>query len=635
MALFPPPGFVDLASAYSQKEKAVNVIGVVVDHLPPAKSSGTDYVITFTIHDPSWTDGLGLKFRFFQKAIEKLPAIESNGDVVLLRNVKIKNYRGGWTGISNSSTTWAVFPESSLPESTGILVPEGVTVKKSSSAASPTRVETEYAVRLCNTNRGAFLALPPPPTSLQVARSTERAGGVPFKRREKFRLIQDLSLDENLTGLVFADLLGEVRKYYENDYCVDLSITDYTTNKGLYNYRYGCDEDGTEGDQFGYLAGKQRIWPGPWGKMTINVRMWDSHADFARTQVRLGNFVFLRNVHISTGKEGKHYLEGKLRGDQNDPCRVGIEIRKPKDAEKDARMKELLIRKREYEIKAHSEHKDFVRDPSLVPKKRTACESEQPDLAPSKKKGKKERKKEKKTAKAFTATDAIAPTEVKKVESNAHVRCQKMDVPLKSIDEIMDPEILLRKTPIGNDFYLPFQNCCYHSKVRVVDFLPSNLAFFASPHRPSDYDVLSDHEESGCSDIDGEESEDTNWEWRFYLFVEDATSPPNLGQPKMQMPLLVAGKDGEYLLDMEPSDLRRDPPKLGRLREKLFVLWGDLQEQKEAREGGNGATTIKPSAKPFECLIKEYGIPARDEHGQVKDDLEFDRMFRIWGTTVK
>jgi protection of telomeres protein 1 len=135
--------------------------------------------------------------------------------------------------------------------------------------------------------------------------------------------------------------------------------------------------------------------------------------------------------------------------------------------------------------------------------------------------------------------------------------------------------------------------------------------------------------------VDVDESEDMNWEWRFYLFVEDATPPITPGQPKMQMPLLVAGKDGEYLLDMAPSDLRTDPQKLGRLREKLFVLWGDLQEQKEARGNCDIATDIKPSAKPFECLIKEYGIPARDEHGQVKDDLEFDRMFRIWGTTVK
>jgi protection of telomeres protein 1 len=635
MALFPPPGFVDLTTAYSQKDKALNVMGVVVDHLPAAKSQGADCVISFTIHDPSWTDGIGLKFRFFHKTIERLPAIETNGDVVLLRNIKVKGYRGGWTGLSNSTTTWAVFPASSLPAGTDEVLPEGVKVNRSSSAACPTRLETEYAIQLCNSKRGTAVRLPPPPKSLQLPSNTNGAGRMPLTRREKFSLIRDLRLPENGTGLVFADLLGEVRKYFENDYCVELSITDYTANKALYDYAYECDNDGTEGDQFGYLARKQRTWPGPWGKMTLNIRMWDSHANFARTQVKLGNFVFLRNVHISAGKDGNYCLEGKLRGNPNDVGRVGVEIWKPKDAERDVRMKELLGRKREYEIKARGEHKDFVRNASIMPKKRLASELEQSDLGPSKKKGWKEQKKEKRAAKASAAIDTLVLTDVKNVDSNAHVRCQKVEVPLKSIEEIVDPEILRRKTPSGNDLYLPFQNCCYHSKVRVVDFLPNDIANFACPYRTSDYEILSDHEDSEGSDIDVDSNGDVKWEWHFYLFVEDATSPTTLGQPKMQMPLLVSHEDGEYLLDMEASDLRRDAQKLARVREKLFVLWGDLQEQKEARGNYDITTSIKPSANPFDCLIKEYGIPARDEHGQAKSELEFDRMFRLWGTTVK
>jgi protection-of-telomeres protein 1 len=632
MALSPPVGFVDLTTAYSQKDKALNVMGVVVDHLPAAKSGGTDFIITFTIHDPSWTDGLGLKFSFFHKLRDRLPAIETNGDVVLLRNIKIKNYRGGWIGISNSATTWAVFPENLLPGSTDQLSPGGVDVKKSPSAASPTLLETEYAVHLCSFRRGTF-APPPPPTSLQVASITKGAGPVPTKRREKFSLIQDLSLPEQ-GRLVFADLLGEVRKSFENDFCVELSITDYTANKALYNYAYGCDEDGTEGDQFGYLAGKQKTWPGPWGKMTMNVRMWDAHANFARNHVKLGDFIFLRNVHISTGKDGKHYMEGKLRGDPNDLDRVGVQVYRPKDAERDVRMKELLRRKRDYEIKARGEHREFVRDASKMPK-RLDSESGQHDSGRRKMKSNKERKMERKLAKASAGLDTLALTKAKKLESNTHVRCQNVNVPLKSTEEIMDPEILRRKTPSGNDFYLPFQNCCYHSKVRVVDYLPNNIAHFACPYRASDYDVLSEDEDLESSDMDTDEDGDVKWEWRFYLIVEDAMSPATAGQPKVRMPLLVADSDGDFLLDMEASDLQKDPRKLAQVREKLFVLWGDLQEQKETTGDPELATTIKPSAKPFECLIKEYGIPARDEHGHLKGSLEFDRMFRLWGTTVK
>src|ERR1700733_4495309 len=439
MALSPPAGFVDLTTAYSQKDKALNVMGVVVDHLPAAKSGGPDFIITFTIYDPSWTDGLGLKFSFLHKLRERLPTIETNGDVVLLRNIEVKYYRGGGIGISNSATTWVVFPENLLPGSTDQLSSGETNVKKSPSAASPTRLETEYAVHLCNSRRGTF-ALPPPPTSLQVASIAKEAGIVPTKRREKFSLIQDLSLPEQGTGLVFADLLGEVRKSFENDFCVELSITDYTTNKALYNYAYGCDEDGTEGDQFGYLMGKQKTWPGPWGKMTMNVRMWDAHANFARSHVKLGDFVFLRNVHVGTGKDGKHYMEGKLRGDPNDLDRVGVKVYRPRDAERDVRMKELLARKRDYEIKAKREHKEFVRDASKMPKRRLDSETGQPDSGPRKMKSNKERKMERKLAKASAGLDTLALTEAKKLESNGHVRCWNVNVPLKSTEEIMDPE---------------------------------------------------------------------------------------------------------------------------------------------------------------------------------------------------
>src|SRR2546423_14826307 len=118
MALSPPVGFVNLTTAYSQKDKALNVMGVVVDHLPAAKSGGTDFIITFTMHDPSWTDGLGLKFSFFHKLRERLPAIGTNGDVVLLRTIKVNNYRSAWLGLSNSTATWAVVMASLLPGST-------------------------------------------------------------------------------------------------------------------------------------------------------------------------------------------------------------------------------------------------------------------------------------------------------------------------------------------------------------------------------------------------------------------------------------------------------------------------------------------------------------------------------------
>ena len=169
----------------------------------------------------------------------------------------------------------------------------------------------------------------------------------------------------------------------------------------------------------------------------------------------------------------------------------------------------------------------------------------------------------------------------------------------------------------------------------MVDFFPDDIADFAAPHRSSDYEVLSDYEESECSDIETSGTGDLQWEWRFFLLVEDAGPAPANGQQRAQMQLLVAEQDGDYLLDMEASDLHQDPQQVARLREKLFVLWGDLQERKEAVAEGETITSVKPLAKPFECLIKEYGVPARTEGCKAEEVSDFERMFRIWGTSVK
>lgn len=612
----------------------MNVMGVVVDHLAPVKSAGTDFVITFTLHDPSWTGGLGVKFRFFDKVVGKLPAIKTNGDVLLLRNIKIMPMGRSREiiGVSNYTTTWAVFPEESIPSTADDLPFEKVKVEKSSSELCLGRAETTYAIFLCNCNDRTSFAPPAPATMLEVAAIVDAAGGVTPARKEKFSLVRDLILP-SASKLVFVDLLGEVRKCYANDFRVELSITDYTGHKALYNYAYGCDDEGAEGDRYGYMSNMQEQWPGPWGKMTITVALWDNHARFAQREVNKGDFVFLRNVQIAMDRDGQR-MEGNIRGDKNYPEKVNISKKKPRDAENDPRMKDLLMRKREYEAKAKRENKQFIRDASNMLKKRTAFEAEGLEAGTGKK-ARKERKKNRKGAQMTEQTPAPALAEVTKPDSNIHVRCEKVEIPVKSIDDILDCEILRRKSPGGNEFYLPFQNCCYHSKVRVVDFLPDDIRHFAAPYRQSDYDVLSDDEGSDGSDIDMTPNENLKWQWRFCLLVEDATSPAVAGKPKAQMPLIVADTDGEYLMNMDASDLSKDSQMLEVVREKLFVLWGDLQERKEAAKKGDAAMDMQPKAKPFECLIKEYGVPVRDEDGKAKDDLSFDRMFRIFKTTIK
>ena len=124
------------------------------------------------------------------------------------------------------------------------------------------------------------------------------------------------------------------------------------------------------------------------------------------------------------------------------------------------------------------------------------------------------------------------------------------------------------------------------------------------------------------------------------------------------MKLYIAEPDAQFLLNMDACDLRADARALAELREKLFILWGDLEEQKtqqraivrsgrqalaerdgnvsssparergdrekegEGRENGGGGIALDgssegkgdrvvPRGKSFTCCIKEFGVKVR------------------------
>ncbi|RAL59284.1 hypothetical protein DID88_006997 [Monilinia fructigena] len=93
--------------------------------------------------------------------------------------------------------------------------------------------------------------------------------------------------------------------------------------------------------------------------------------------------------------------------------------------------------------------------------------------------------------------------------------------------------------------------------------------------------MLSDY--SGSEDNDPEEyfkNSKKKWEWRFALVVEDA----NPDAPKDRVTLIVGNYAAQTLLNLreDACDLRTNPEVLSNLKETLFKLWGDLEEQKSA-----------------------------------------------------
>ena len=120
MAIETPAKFMDLGTASTSLGSEVNVIGVVSDFLPARKSSGTDWTVTFSIADRSAGSigeiGLeGFKARFFKKMQCELPPVWGTGDVVILRNMKIKQFNGVTLAMSTFGSTWTVVHASAIP----------------------------------------------------------------------------------------------------------------------------------------------------------------------------------------------------------------------------------------------------------------------------------------------------------------------------------------------------------------------------------------------------------------------------------------------------------------------------------------------------------------------------------------
>lgn len=226
----------------------------------------------------------------------------------------------------------------------------------------------------------------------------------------------------------------------------------------------------------------------------------------------------------------------------------------------------------------------------------------------------------------------------------------------------------------------------------MVDFFPHNLEDFSVPI-DREYAALSDSE----SDLDDLHNYDitTNsssrnivWEWRFCLLVESA-SPSSRGQAKERMKLFVSGPDAEHLLKLDATkyvvlfttsvlqgyrsftnklnSLRQSSKALARLREKLFILWGDLEERKMTsskmkHNNGDNASAMNSvettaSLRPFICCIKEYGVKCShgyngaDTQAQNSDDADqiaiskeigcsrpdcfgWERRFAMFGTAI-
>lgn len=642
MANHPPTGYLEIVEGERRCDyQLYNIIGICTDYLEPAQSRGTDLTMKIQLWDISCMNSPdlssdGMLVRCFHKDKESFPLIQEVGDIVIARKLKTMPKGSQRFGMSNFSTTWAVISGSSLsdskdPQFLDVEV-RHTPVQKRPEESRPSIAEFQYAKSLVEAKDPSTLRGPPKSTALDVSGIMTGNGGMPPPIRKKFRMIKEIISPYQTGPSQFVDLVGEVRRVYGGSgNPVEIQLTDYTEHTLLFDY---AESDGT--------SMQKNSWLGPWGKMTMTINAWDQHGqymvDMVRTnEVDLGTYLRLCNVHIKMDKHGT-MMQGNLRGGSSNTG-TSITIHSAKDAENMPELKDLIARKRAYNVDRKSKAIGFVQD--APPKKRHREDEHQEKDEPQKQKKSKSAKRREKQRMENSKANGKSSVSSSKVQSNQHVRCEAINIPLTTITSILDGKFLDRKTPTGNPYRLPFQNSKYKSKAQVIDFFPDRIDQFATPYRcASDYEVLSDYEsvddEEASTDYARHKPGDVKWKWHFVLMIQDPTVPKKSKEDRAIMLLQVAGKDAEYLLNMDACDLRDQPQELAMLKERLFVLWGDLEEKK-LEHGKTGLELIDEdvavSSKPFECLLKEYGVKEITEDGE-RFDTGWERMFAISGTTV-
>lgn len=427
----------------------------------------------------------------------------------------------------------------------------------------PEPIETKYVI--WSNQHLDELALP---NSQEFTEKANKARNV----RDKYSLLKDVKEGS------FHDIIGEVRKIYGVGYdMVTVYFTDYTAHSQFYNYVMpgisNVTVEGRDGDDYGYIKSKPRDeekeWKGPFGKMTIQLTLFDNHANFIREHVKAGEWLRLTNVQFVYGKN--NLLEGRLRGDREAyGNKIQVEIMKPSGdpQNNDTRWVEGIQRKLDWTKKHAKDKEKFQEELAGKGTKRKA------DGQPTGKNSRARRMESR--ANVSDKAAAAQPKIVKNLDLNDLGRASsdyqilvpnplpvilhplRPKAPVASLSKILQRK-LLSSDPKYEGIYYAFENQNYKANVRVVDYYPPNIADFAVSRKVSEFDILPDY--SGAEDDDPEGDMQSfregkgfvqrKWEWRFALVVEDADANAKSDVERDRLTLIVGNYDAQTLLNFE------------------------------------------------------------------------------------
>ncbi|KAI1330145.1 hypothetical protein F5Y16DRAFT_47134 [Xylariaceae sp. FL0255] len=662
-----PSGFTnvqDLIDASVPLNKFASVMGLVKDFQAPIQTKGREWKCSVTIYDNSTQDGdAGLRINIFRPE-DNMPR-PSLGDVLLINSAKVQSFRNEISLISNLKSAIHVYKASEIPRppqsaKNALQPPCG----RNEQTKQPGDKEHEYAAWLYHQTSKSYL--PDSDTFQQLVEASTHT-------KDKFR-----RLDKVIEGTFCDVIVNVVKEPYDEGEKTTMWVSDYSENDDF--FKFAWDGPKQPGGRDNNMESSSK-WTGPYGKRSIQVTCFEPHASFVNAEVHIDQWLRLRNLHIKLGNN-RCNLEGVLHQDRQFGDRGQINILPTDDRENcDPRLKEAIRRKLEYSKLKKKQVASFAANENgggAGAKRKAENDGEEP-----KKMNSKARRKEDREA-TYQRVEELDRRAEEKLGLSSIVKCESQEQPVTLVSTIIK-HINYKTTVDGQQVLLtlPFTCAKYRANVRVVDFRPKKLESFATWRKTTETDALSDY--SG-SDSDYSASDDEGhgelsdqykgrkiWEWRFALLLEEADPKARVENERFWV--VVDNIEAQQLTGLDASDLRADPDALGQLREKLFKLWGNLEEKKLEEQqahlknrqrlaanqpppsspptsvvsrnnsnsnkpggcGGSGSKIDGISNKPFKCCIRQYGVhvPEPDpQRADAGDGRRWVRMFGLFGTKV-
>ncbi|KAI9355364.1 hypothetical protein DFJ73DRAFT_825299 [Zopfochytrium polystomum] len=273
-----------------ESQSPISVCGVNMDLSVTKRSRGTDFSLTVSLMDPTCNGPL--KINIFQREKENLPLEIAGGTPILLEGVKIQRFNGRLQGVS---TRFFAMKVSSPAEAS------------SSQQSSQTLTQQE--------------SQPPIDQMWSLLRFWWSQNGCTADYKVSSRAPK---LVKNIQSREFFDLFCQVVAIRPSDdpSRLEIAVTDFTRHESLRRFI------------------QSELYPDLPANMILNCTLWGHNAQ-AGLELKLGDFVFLRNAHAKTvdhqvecivHTDGKN-AEGSIRkADPNEP--EVIEIRRRRATEK-------------------------------------------------------------------------------------------------------------------------------------------------------------------------------------------------------------------------------------------------------------------------------------------------------------